>query len=36
MEQLRSKNIFNLSDVEFAILETSGQLNVIPKSQKGR
>jgi uncharacterized membrane protein YcaP (DUF421 family) len=34
MEQLRSKNIFNLSDVEFAILETSGQLNVIPKSQK--
>jgi len=34
MEQLRSRNIFNLSDVEFAILETSGQLNVIPKSQK--
>lgn len=34
MEQLRSKDIFNLSDVEFAILETGGQLNVIPKSQK--
>lgn len=34
MEQLRSKDILNLSDVEFAILETGGQLNVIPKSQK--
>lgn len=34
LEQLRSKNIPNISDVEFAILETSGQLSVIPKSQK--
>jgi uncharacterized membrane protein YcaP (DUF421 family) len=34
MEQLRTRNILNLSDVEFAILETGGQLNVIPKSQK--
>ncbi|PKM47255.1 MAG: hypothetical protein CVV03_04545 [Firmicutes bacterium HGW-Firmicutes-8] len=34
MEQLRAKNIRNISDVEFAILETSGQLSVIPKSQK--
>jgi len=34
LEQLRSKNIPNVSDVEFAILETSGQLSVIPKSQK--
>ncbi|MFA5882197.1 MAG: DUF421 domain-containing protein [Eubacteriales bacterium] len=34
MEQLRAKNIRNVSDVEFAILETSGQLSVIPKSQK--
>ncbi len=34
MEQLRAKNIANISDVEFAILETSGQLSVIPKSQK--
>jgi uncharacterized membrane protein YcaP (DUF421 family) len=34
MEQLRSKDILNLSDVEFAILETGGQLNVIPKSNK--
>lgn len=34
MEQLRAKNIPNISDVEFAILETSGQLSVLPKSQK--
>lgn len=34
MEQLRAKNVRNISDVEFAILETSGQLSVIPKSQK--
>lgn len=34
LEQLRSKNVANLSDVEYAILETSGQLSVILKSQK--
>jgi uncharacterized membrane protein YcaP (DUF421 family) len=34
LEQLRIKNISNISDVEFAILETNGQLSVIPKSQK--
>lgn len=34
MEQLRAKNVPNVADVEFAILETSGQLSVIPKSQK--
>lgn len=34
LEQLRIKNITNVSDVEFAILETNGQLSVIPKSQK--
>lgn len=34
LEQLRIKNIANISDVEFAILETGGQLSVIPKSQK--
>lgn len=34
LEQLRVKNMPNISDVEFAILETSGQLSVIPKSQK--
>lgn len=31
--QLRANNIDNVADVEFAILETSGQLSVIPKSQ---
>lgn len=34
MEQLRAKNVRNIADVEYAILETSGQLSVIPKSQK--
>ncbi len=34
LEQLRSKNVANLSDVEYAILETSGQLSVILKSQR--
>lgn len=31
---LREKNIFDLADVEFAILEPSGELSVIVKSQK--
>lgn len=31
---LREKNIFNYSDVEFAIIENDGQLSVLPKSQK--
>lgn len=34
LEQLRSKDIPNISDVEYAILETNGQLSIIPKSQK--
>jgi uncharacterized membrane protein YcaP (DUF421 family) len=34
LEQLRLKDFPNISDVEFAILETSGKLSVIPKSQK--
>ena len=34
MEQLRIKNYPNIADVEYAILETNGQLSVIPKSQK--
>ncbi len=34
LEQLRIKNISNIADVEFATLETSGELSVIPKSQK--
>jgi len=34
IEQLRSKSYPNVADVEFAILETSGQISVIPKAQK--
>ncbi|MDQ0048276.1 uncharacterized membrane protein YcaP (DUF421 family) [Paenibacillus polymyxa] len=29
MEQLRSKNAFKVADVEFAIMETSGEINVL-------
>ncbi len=34
VEQLRIKSYANLDDVEFAILETNGELSVIPKSSK--
>jgi len=34
LEQLRNSNVYNIADVEFAILETNGQLSIIPKSQK--
>ncbi|EOC99603.1 protein of unknown function DUF421 [Caldisalinibacter kiritimatiensis] len=34
MEQLRAKNYPVLQDVEFAILETNGDLSVIPKPNK--
>ncbi|MGE5389525.1 MAG: DUF421 domain-containing protein [Deltaproteobacteria bacterium] len=34
LEQLRIKDVTNISDVEYAILETGGQLSVILKSQK--
>ena len=34
LEQLRAKDVPNLADVEFAVLETTGQLSVIPKSQR--
>lgn len=33
-ERLRDNNIFNIGDVEYAILETSGQITVIPKPEK--
>lgn len=33
-ERLRDKDIMNLGDVEYAILETSGQINVILKPNK--
>lgn len=31
MMKLREKNIFNVADVEFAIIETDGELSVLPK-----
>ena len=33
-ERLRSQNVLNLNDVEYAILETSGQVTVIGKPNK--
>ena len=33
LEQLRLNSVFNLEDVEFAVLETSGDLSVLLKSQ---
>ncbi|WP_100372628.1 DUF421 domain-containing protein [Bacillus sp. FJAT-45037] len=34
LRKLRSKNIFQTSDVEFAVLESNGELNVLLKSEK--
>ncbi len=34
LEQLRLSNVFDIADVDFAILETSGQLSIIPKPEK--
>lgn len=34
LEQLRVKNIPDIADVEYAILETNGQLSVIPKAMR--
>lgn len=34
LEQIRLKNFWNLEDIDYAILETSGQLSVIPKAEK--
>lgn len=34
LEQLRFNNIQNVSDVEYAVMETNGQLSVVLKSQK--
>lgn len=33
-ERLRGKDVFNLGDVEYAILETSGEITVIQKPEK--
>lgn len=34
IEALRNKDYFNVNDVEYAILETNGQVSVMPKSDK--
>lgn len=34
LEQLRNKDIYDIADVEYAILETNGQLSVVPKAAK--
>lgn len=33
-ERLRGKDVFNIGDVEYAILETSGEINIILKPEK--
>ena len=33
MEQLRIKNVYKIADVEFALMETSGEISVLLKSQ---
>lgn len=34
LRELRSKGIFNLADVEFAVMETTGEINALLKSDK--
>ncbi|MDK2799794.1 MAG: hypothetical protein PWP27_2477 [Clostridiales bacterium] len=34
LRELRSKNIFNLADVEFAVMESTGDINILLKSDK--
>jgi uncharacterized membrane protein YcaP (DUF421 family) len=34
LEELRLKGYFNLSDIQYAILETSGELSILPKTKK--
>lgn len=34
LEQLRSKGYFDVADVEFALMETNGQLSVLPRADK--
>lgn len=34
LRELRTKNAFNLADIEFAVLETTGELNVLMKKDK--
>jgi len=34
LEQMRAKNVFNLADVEFAVMETNGDLSILLKKDK--
>ena len=34
LEQLRAKGYFNVAEVEFALMETNGQLSVMPRADK--
>jgi len=34
LEEIRIKNVPNIADIEFAVLENNGELSVFPKSQK--
>jgi uncharacterized membrane protein YcaP (DUF421 family) len=34
LRELRSKNVFSLSDVEFAIMETTGDINILLKAER--
>ncbi|TDT51333.1 DUF421 domain-containing protein [Fonticella tunisiensis] len=34
LRELRSKNVFNLGDVEFAVMESTGEINVLLKSDR--
>ncbi|NLC52840.1 MAG: DUF421 domain-containing protein [Firmicutes bacterium] len=34
LEQLRSQGYFNLSEIEYALLETNGSLTVLPRAEK--
>jgi uncharacterized membrane protein YcaP (DUF421 family) len=34
LRKLRSKNVFNISEVEFAVLETTGELDVLLKAER--
>ncbi|EMS69318.1 DUF421 domain-containing protein [Ruminiclostridium cellobioparum] len=34
LRELRHKDVFSFSDVEFAVMETTGEINVFPKSDK--
>ena len=34
LEQMRSKGFFDISEVEYAVMETNGQLSIMPRAEK--